>query len=173
VEVRVAPRGPEVQRRSKELIQRPLDFYNTGITVTSVNLTDVQVPEPVIASQRDANKALADEERSIKEAQAYANGLIPAAQGMAARVQQDAQAYKSKTLALAQGEADRFNLVADAYAAAREVTRKRLYLETMEDVMGRARKVLVDGKAANGNMLYLPLDKLMEQSAQRSTDSAP
>ena len=81
----------EITRRTKELIQRTLDFYNSGITVTTVNLEDVQVPDAVIPSQRDANKALADQERFIKEAQAYANGIIPVAQGAAARMQQDAR----------------------------------------------------------------------------------
>ena len=169
-DVLVGATRPEVTRRSKELIQRTLDFYNTGITVTSVNLTDVQVPDPVVASQRDANKALADQERFIKEAQAYANGIVPVAQGAAARLQQDAEAYKAKVVALAEGEASRFSQVAAVYAQAPEVTRKRLYLDTMETVLSRARKVVVDGKNGNGNLLYLPLDKLMERSAARGGD---
>jgi len=163
---------PEVTRRSKALIQRTLDFYNTGIVVSSVNLTDVQVPEPVIPSQRDANKALADQERFIKEAQAYANGIVPVAQGAAARMQQDAEAYKAQVVALADGQASRFSQLTEAYSAAPEVTRKRLYLETMENVYSRARKVVIDGgKTGNGNMLYLPLDKLMERSTPRPADS--
>jgi modulator of FtsH protease HflK len=172
-EVLVGATRPQVTRRTKELIQHTLDLYNTGITVTTVNLTDVQVPEPVIPSQRDANKALADQERLIKEAQAYANGIIPVAQGGASRLQQDAEAYKAKTIALAQGEAARFNQIAEAYAQAPEITRKRLYLETMEGVMSRSRKVLIDSKPGNGNMLYLPLDKLMERSAPHAADTTP
>jgi modulator of FtsH protease HflK len=173
-DVLVGATRPAVTRRSKELIQRTLDFYNTGITVTSVNLTDVQVPEAVIPSQRDANKALADQERFVKEAQAYANGIVPVAQGAAARMQQDAEAYKARVVAVAEGEAGRFSQLATAYAAAPEVTRKRLYLETVESVLARTRKVVVDSKSANGNMLYLPLDKLMERSAAapRSEESA-
>src|SRR4029077_20103259 len=85
---------PEVTRRAKDLIQHTLDYYNSGITVTTVNLEDVQVPDAVIPSQRDANKAQADKERYVQEAEAYRAGIIPVAQGAAARMQQDAQAYK-------------------------------------------------------------------------------
>lgn len=171
-QVLVGSTRSEVTRRSKELIQRTLDFYNTGITVTSVNLTDVQVPEPVIASQRDANKALADQERFIKEAQAYANGIVPVAQGAAARMQQDAEAYKAQVVALADGQTSRFTQLAEAYAQSPDITRKRLYLETMEGIYGRAHKVVIDAKGvgANGNMLYLPLDKLMERTGTRAAD---
>lgn len=173
-DVLVGATRPKVTQRSQELIQRTLDFYNAGITVTSVNLTDVQVPEAVIPSQRDANKALADQERFIKEAQAYANGIIPVAQGAAARLQQDAEAYKSKTIAIAEGEASRFTQLADAYSAAPEVTRKRLYIETMESVLGRSHKVIVDSKpGGNGNILYLPLDKLIESTAPANGDRQP
>jgi membrane protease subunit HflK len=140
--------------------------------VTSVNLTDVQVPDPVVASQRDANKALADQERFIKEAQAYANGIVPVAQGAAARLQQDAEAYKAKVVALAEGEASRFDQIAAAYAQAPEVTRKRLYLDTMESVLGRAHKIVVDGKAGNGNLFYLPLDKIMERANASGADQS-
>jgi membrane protease subunit HflK len=168
-QVLVGATRPQVTQRSKELIQRTLDFYNTGITVSSVNLTDVQVPEAVIPSQRDANKALADQERLIKEAQAYANGIVPVAQGAAARIQQDAGAYSSKVVALAEGDASRFTQLLDVYSQAPEVMRKRLYLDTMENVLGRAQKVIVDGKGnSNGNMLYLPLDKLMDRAGAHS-----
>jgi len=135
-----------------------------------VNLTDVQVPEPVIPSQRDANKALADQERFVKESQAYANSIIPVAQGAAARMQQDAEAYKSQVTALAEGQTSRFLQLEQAYAQAPEVTRKRLYMDTIENVLARAHKVLIDtktGSGAGGNMLYLPLDKLLERANSR------
>lgn len=159
---------------TKDLIQRTLNFYNTGIVVTTVNLTDVQVPEPVVPSQRDANKALADQERFVKEAQAYANGIVPVAQGAAARLQQDAEAYRAQVVALAEGEASRFTQISDAYAKAPEVTRQRLYLDTVENVLARARKVVIDSKpdGTGGNILYLPLDKLMERGAMRDQDVA-
>jgi HflK protein len=104
-QVLVGGTRPQITKRTKELIQKTLDYYNTGITVTTVNLVDVQVPDAVIPSQRDANKALADQERYIKEAQANANSIIPVAQGAAARMQQDAQAYKAQVVAIAEGQA--------------------------------------------------------------------
>src|SRR5262249_37713129 len=149
---------PEITRRTKDLIQRTLDYYNSGITVTTVNLEDVQVPDAVIPSQRDANKAQADKERFILESEAYANGIIPVAQGAAARMQQDAHAYKAQVTALAEGRAARFTQLEAAYAQAPEVTRRRLYMDTVENVMSRAHKVLIDGHAGN-NMIYLPIDK--------------
>lgn len=162
---------PKVTARTKELIQRTLDAYGTGITVTTVNLTDVQVPDAVVPSQRDANKALADQERFVKEAQAYANGILPVAQGAAARMQQDAEAYKAQTIALAEGQASRFSQLVDAYERAPAVTRERLYLDTMENVLGRANKIVIDSKpgGGNGNMIYLPLDKLMNRNSSASS----
>src|SRR5262249_42750167 len=131
-DVLVGATRPEVTRRTKALIQRTLDYYNTGILVSTVNLIDVQVPEAVLPSQRDANKALAAQERAVKEAQAYASGILPAAQGQAARTQQEAEAYRARVVAVAEGEAARFTQLAAAYERAPEVTRQRLYLETME-----------------------------------------
>jgi membrane protease subunit HflK len=175
-QVLVGSTRPQITKRAKELIQRTLDYYNTGITVTTVNLIDVQVPEAVIPSQRDANKALADQERFIKEAQAYANSIIPVAQGAAARMQQDAQAYKAQVTAIAEGQAARFSELLQAYEQAPEVTRKRLYMDTIENVLTRAHKVVIDQKAGGGpgggNMFYLPLDKLLEKSAARETEQA-
>jgi len=136
-----------------------------------VNLVDVQVPDPVIPSQRDMNKALADQERFVKEAEAYANQILPVAEGAAARLQQDAQAYSAQVVALATGQASHFSQLAAAYEQAPEVTRKRLYLDTVENVMSRANKVIVDEKGGNGNMIYLPLDKLIERSRANNTSS--
>src|SRR5882757_7432700 len=172
--VLVGKTRPEITRRAKELIQHTLDTYNTGITITTVNLTDVQVPEAVIPSQRDANKALADQERAIKESQAYANSIIPVAQGAAARMQQDAEAYKSQVTAIAEGQTSRFLQLEAAYSQAPEVTRRRLYMDTVESVLSRAHKVLIDSKAggsSGGNMFYLPLDKLLEKANTREGDA--
>src|SRR5205823_2905359 len=135
---------PEVTRRTKDLIQHTLEYYNSGITVTTVNLEDVQVPDAVIPSQRDANKAQADKERFILESEAYANGIIPVAQGAALRMQQDAQAYKAQVMALAEGQASRFAQLEAAYAQSPEVTRRRLYMDTVERVLKGAHKVLID-----------------------------
>ena len=154
-----------VSGRMRELIQRTLDTYNSGVHVLSVNLTDVQVPEAVLASQRDANKAIEDRDRFSKEAEAYTNDILPKAQGAAQRAMEDAEGYKAQVLAQAQGDVARFESVYNAYSQAPEVTRQRLYLETIEQIMSRSRKVVVDAKSgANGNVLYLPLDRLTERS---------
>jgi membrane protease subunit HflK len=159
--------------RAKALIQHTLDTYHTGIVVTTVSLTEVQVPEPVIPSQRDANKALADQERLVKEAEAYASSIIPNAEGDAQRQIQNAEAYRSQVTAIAVGQASRFTQLAAAYAESPEVTRKRLYIETIEDVLQRSHKVVIDSKGgAGGNLVYLPLDKLLEHSAARDADAA-
>jgi membrane protease subunit HflK len=153
---------------SRDLIQRTLDSYNSGIRISSVNLTDVQVPDAVIASQRDANKAIEDRERFAKQAQAYANDILPKAQGTAQRLQQDAEAYKAQVVSIAEGDVARFNSVYAAYAQAPEVTRKRMYIEAIEEIMTKSKKVILDTKGgANGNMIYLPVDKLLERSGTR------
>src|SRR5438067_9662353 len=165
-ELLVGTTRPEITRRTKELIQHTLEYYNSGITVTTVNLEDVQVPDAVIPSQRDANKAQADKERFILESEAYANGIVPVAQGAALRMQQDAQAYKSQQIALAEGQASRFTQIEAAYEQSPEVTRRRLYMDTVESVLARAHKVLIDSRSG-GNLLYLPIDKLLEKAASR------
>ena len=169
-DVLVGNTRPEITRRTKELIQRVLDNYDAGITVTTVNLKDVQVPDAVIPSQRDANKAQADKERYILEAEAYANSIIPVAQGAAGRMQQDAEAYRAQVTALAEGQAARFTQLEGAYAAAPEVTRKRLYLDALESVLARAHKVLIDSRAGS-NLVYLPIDKLLEKSAGTAAEA--
>jgi len=132
--------------------------------VVKVNITDVQVPEAVQQAQRDSVKAKADKERVIKEAQAYANGILPQAEGLAARQVQEAEAYKSQIVQLATGDASRFNQLLTAYEKAPNVTRERLYIESVESVLRGSKKVLIDSKNGNGNVLYLPLDKLAERS---------
>jgi membrane protease subunit HflK len=158
----------EIAARTKELIQRTLDSYETGIEVTSVNLQGVAVPEQVAMAQRDAIKAREDRERLALEAQAYANDILPKAKGSAARQLEDAQAYKARIVADAEGEAERFVKLLAAYEQAPGVTRQRLYFETLEQVLGNTNKVLVDTKGA-GNMMYLPLDKLVERRAPSLT----
>ena len=165
----------QITEGTRELIQRTLDTYNSGIRVTSVNLTDVQVPEAVIAAQRDANKAIEDRDRFSKEAQAYANDILPKAQGTAQRQMQDAEAYKMQIVAVADGDVARFNSVYAAYAQAPEVTRQRMYIETIEQIMQQSKKVMLDAKpGGGGNMIYLPLDKLLERNAAaRAAPAAP
>jgi membrane protease subunit HflK len=155
------------------LIQRTLDSYNSGIRVTSVNLTNVQVPEPVVASQRDANKAIEDRERYAQEAQAYSNKILPEAEGTAQRMLQDAEAYKAQVVSLAEGDVARFLSVYAAYAQAPEVTRQRMYIETIEQVLRESQKIVLDTKDGAGNMIYLPLDRLLERNATRNPSAQP
>ena len=161
---------PDITRRTKELIQSVLDSYNTGITVTTVNLEDVQVPDAVVPSQRDANKAQADKERLILEAEAYASRILPEAQGTAAKILQDSQAYKSRVTAIAEGQASRFSQLEGAYAQAPEVTRRRLYTDTIENVLARAHKVIIDSRSG-GNLVYLPIEKLLEKSVKGEAEA--
>lgn len=164
----------QITANTMVLIQSTLDAYNAGISVTSVNLTDIQVPDAVAPSQRDANKALADKDRLIKEAEAYSSGILPVAEGQAQRQILEAQAYKSQVVAIAEGEGARFEQFAGAYAAAPQVTRQRLYIETVEAVLGKSQKIILDTKAGgNGNMIYLPLDRLMERRGSVTVQQMP
>lgn len=156
---------------TREIMQRTLDQYGAGLEVVNVNITDVQVPEAVQAAQRDSVKAKADADRVVKEAQAYANGILPVAEGNAARAVQEAEAYKSQIVSMATGDAARFSQLAVAYEKSPGVTRERLYLETLERVLKASRKVIIDSKSGNGNMIYLPLDKLMERSRESDANT--
>jgi membrane protease subunit HflK len=153
----------DIVTRTKELVQRTLDAYKTGLEVTAVNLQDVRVPNEVAPAQADAIKAREDRDRLSLAAQAYANDLIPRARGNAARQVQDAQAYKSKKVANAEGEAERFAKLLAEYERAPGVTRERLYIETIERVLKSSRKVFLDTKGDGSNLVYLPIDKLLEQ----------
>ncbi|MGC9163017.1 MAG: FtsH protease activity modulator HflK [Thiomonas sp.] len=154
------------------LTQKILDRYKTGIIITTVTLQNVQPPEQVQAAFDDAIKAGQDRERLKNEAQAYANNVIPRAQGTASRLIQDAEAYKAQVVAQAQGDTSRFDQVLQQYEKAPQVTRERMYLQTMQDILSSVTKVMVDSRS-NNNLLYLPLDKLLQQSAARSTNPSP
>ena len=157
----------EIAVRTRQLIQRTLDGYKSGLEVISVNLQDVNVPEQVAPSQKDAIKAREDKDRLRVEAETYSNDILPRARGTAERQLLDAEAYRQRIVADAEGESSRFAQVATAYEKAPVVTRQRLYLETMESVLSNSGKVIVDVKGT-GNMLYLPLDKLMEKRANET-----
>ncbi|HTE42462.1 MAG TPA: FtsH protease activity modulator HflK [Steroidobacteraceae bacterium] len=160
----------EIAARTKELIQRTLSAYQTGIEVTSVNLQGVAVPEQVAPAQQDAIKAGNDKERSSLEAQTYASDILPKARSAAVRQVQDGQAYRARKIADSEGETVRFTKLLAEYERAPAVTRERLYLETLEDVLGGAKKVMIDTKSG-GNMIYLPIDKLLEQSRAMTKES--
>jgi membrane protease subunit HflK len=149
-------------------VQQQLDQLGAGVRVQAVNLTDVQVPEPVLAAQRDTEQALQDRERLAREAQGYAFDLLPRAQDVAQRQRLDAEAYKLTTIATAEGEAARFEPLLAAYQRAPEVTRNRLYVETIEAILARSHKVIIDGKGS-GNTINIPLDKLLDAATNRGT----
>ena len=152
----------EVAQRTQQVIQSTLNAYSTGIEVTQVSLQEANFPQQVQAAVPDAIKAREDFERLQLEAQAYANDIVPRARGAAARQIEDAMAYRDRLIAVAEGESDRFVALLEAYELAPMVTRQRLYLETMEEVLGRASKVIMDTEGS-GNLLYLPMDKLLER----------
>lgn len=143
----------------KTEIQRTLDDYETGIRVSSVNLVDAQPPDEVQNAFEDAIKAREDEQRLKNEAEAYANEVVPKARGAAARLLEESEAYRQKAVAKAEGESSRFQQLLTEYEKAPDVTRERLYLETMQDIIGQTGAMVVDVKGAN-NLLYLPVDRL-------------
>ena len=145
-------------------IQVQLDRLNAGIVIANVNVQNVQVPEQVQAAFNDAVKATADRDRFKNEGQAYAADVIPKAQGTASRLKEQAEGYRARVIAEAEGDAQRFRSVLAEYQKAPQVTRDRLYLETMQSVYSNVSKVMVDSRS-NSNLLYLPLDKLMQQAA--------
>ena len=153
----------EIAARATQLMQDILDRYRTGINISKVNMQNAQPPEQVQASFDDAVKAGQDRERLKNEGEAYANDVIPKARGVASRLIEEADGYKERVIANAQGEAARFNQVLVEYAKAPQVTRERLYQDAMQQVLTSTTKVLVDDKGGN-NLLYLPLDKLMQMS---------
>ncbi|MCF6257843.1 MAG: FtsH protease activity modulator HflK [Gammaproteobacteria bacterium] len=159
----------DVTEQTRAQVQEILDRYKAGLQVTTVNLQDAQPPEQVQEAFADAVKAQGDQARVINEAKAYSNDIVPRARGKAARQLAEANAYKEQVIAEATGEASRFTQVLTEYAKAPEVTRKRLYLEAMESVMTNSSKVLVDVKGG-GNLLYLPLDKMMSGGSGGSSD---
>ncbi len=151
----------DIEELVKTLIQRTLDSYKAGINVTQVVLQKVDPPAEVIASFRDVQAARADQERARNEAEAYANRVIPEARGDAQRVLQAAQGYREQSVAEAKGRTERFLKVYDEYQKAPDATRRRMYLETMERVLGGMDKLIIDEKInANGVVPYLPLGEL-------------
>lgn len=157
----------EVADRASKLMQDILDRYKTGIAISKLNMQNAQPPEQVQAAFDDAVKAGQDRERLKNEGQAYANDVIPRAKGVAARLHEEALGYQQKVVADAEGEASRFSQILVQYNKAPQVTRERMYQDAMQQVLSNTTKVVVDDKQG-GNLLYLPLDKLM-QAAGAST----
>lgn len=153
-------------------IQAQLDRLRAGITVDNVNVQNVQVPEQVQAAFNDAVKASADRDRFKNEGQAYAADVIPKAQGTASRLRQEAEAHRASVVAQAEGDGQRFRSVLTEYQRAPAVTRDRLYIETMQQVYSNVSKVLVDSRNGS-NLLYLPLDRLLQQGATPAAAPPP
>lgn len=158
----------DITAQTRELLRTILDRYKTGLMVTSVNLQDAQPPEQVQDAFADAVKAREDSVTVQNQAEAYSNDIIPKARGNAARQLAEARAYKDKVVADATGEASRFSQVLKQYKKAPKVTRKRLYLDAVESVLSKSSKIMVDVKNG-GNLLYLPLDKIISASKKSAT----
>ncbi len=144
-------------------MQEVLDSYQAGIRIEEVRLQKVDPPTQVIDAFRDVQAARADQERLQNEAQAYASRVLPEARGEAERILQGARGYKEQTVAEATGQTSRFLKVLEEYKKAPEVTRRRMYLETMERVLGGTDKIIIDGKAGQGVVPFLPLDQLQKR----------
>jgi membrane protease subunit HflK len=153
----------EIAEEVRKRMQEMLDRYGTGIVVQAVAIQNAQPPEQVQAAFDDAVRATQDRERQINEGQAYANDVVPKARGLASRLVQEAEGYRSRVTETAAGDAARFRQILVEYNRAPAVTRDRMYLETMQQVFTNASKVMIDTRS-NNNLLYLPLDKLMQQA---------
>ena len=167
----------QIAPRVRQLMQTILDRYSVGIAVESVNLQMVRPPEQVQAAFDDVLKAGQERNRAKDEAQAYANDVIPRARGAASRLNEEAEGYRARIVAQAEGDAQRFRSVLAEYQKAPQVTRDRMYVDTMKEVFSNVTKVMVDAKSGS-NLLYLPLDKIMQMTSQTApaapaTSSAP
>jgi modulator of FtsH protease HflK len=167
----------QIVSQIRQEIQSVMDGYESGIQITSVNLQDAQPPEQVQAAFEDAIKAREDKQRLINEAEAYRKDIVPKAGGAAARKIQEAEGYKQQMIAQAEGEVSRFSQLLTEYSKAPELTRNRLYLETLESVLSQSNTVVLDVKS--NNMVYLPLDKIIQnknaadKAAEHEAAAAP
>ena len=155
----------KIEIETQEIIQSILDEYNSGIQITQVQTQKADPPDQVIDAFRDVQAARADMERSKNEAEAYANDVIPRARGEAAKILQGAEAYKQRVVAASEGEASRFVSIYNEYAKAKQVTKDRMYLETMEKVLADIEKVIIDKNSGSGVVPYLPLPELGKKKA--------
>jgi len=161
-----------VAKDARVLMQSIVDKYKAGVSIVDVTIQQAQPPEQAQAAFEDANKAAQDRERLINEGRAYANDVIPKASGAAARLAQEAEGYKQRVIVSAEGDASRFQQVLVEYSRAPQVTRERMYLETMQQVFANTSKVFIDSRAG-GNLLYLPLDKLMQGADGQARAAQP
>jgi membrane protease subunit HflK len=157
----------QIEQQVRDLMQRTLDNYRAGVQINQVQMQRAEAPAQVIDAFRDVAAAAIDQRRIQNQAEAYANKVIPEARGEVQRIIQEAQAYRERVIAEARGEADRFLKVLEEYRKAPDLTRQRMYLETMERVLSSTDKIIIDGKAGQGVVPYLPLDQLQQQQQQR------
>jgi membrane protease subunit HflK len=162
----------QIAKQTEKIMQETLDHYKTGVYIQKVTLQNVQPPDKVQAAFDDAVKAGQDRVRLVNEGQAYANDVVPRARGMASRLMEEANGYNTEVIQKSEGDASRFKSVLSEYAKAPGVTRDRLYLDMMQSVLGNSTKVLIDQKTG-GNLLYLPLDKLLQQSVAAAAVAVP
>lgn len=162
----------EVAQQTQDILQSMLDSYESGLQITTLRLQDVQPPEPVQPAFDDVTRAREDEVKKKNDAETYANAILPVARGDAARQLAEAEGYRARVVERAKGEADRFVALSAEYARAPQVTRKRLYLDAMESVLGNTSKILVDTRDSN-QLIYLPLDQLMRQKGAATPDRTP
>jgi membrane protease subunit HflK len=155
----------DVAQNQETLMQQILSDYNTGILIVKVDMQTAKPPEPVKAAFDDAIKAREDEQRLVNEAEAYRNEIIPRARGQAARLREQSNGYKARVIAESEGNAARFEQLLTEYERAPAVTRERLYLETMQQVLSNSNKVLLDSEG-NNSLMYLPLDKILENNTR-------
>lgn len=162
-----------IELAAKTLLQQTLDNYGMGVQVMRLQMLRVEPPPEVLAAYRDVQSSKADREKEINQAMAYRNEIIPKARGDAAMIVQTAEAYQKERVALAEGEAKRFNEIYMEYIKAKDVTRKRMYLETMEKIMARMNKTIMDNKSTAPVIPYLPLDKVKQAPQVSPTKSNP
>ncbi len=158
-----------VEEEVKNKVQKVLDYYKSGVLITQVQLQKADPPELVIESYRDVQRAKTDEQRLRNEAEAYRNDIIPKARGEAEKTVQEAEAYKKEVVAKAEGEAQRFTSVYESYKNSKDVTRERIYLETLEKTLGKIDKIIVDKNAGSGIVPYLPLPELQKKNSAKNT----
>jgi membrane protease subunit HflK len=158
----------DIEVKTKELMQKILDEYASGVVINSVQLLRVDPPAPVVDAFDDVQRARTDLERLKNEAQTYRNDIVPRARGEAQKLLQDAEAYKMAVTSKAQGDASRFNSVYEAYKQSKDVTQRRIYLETMQEIMKSSRKIIVGDQGGAPVLPYMNIDQMQKNSAQRS-----
>ena len=161
----------DIEEKSIQAIQSVLDKYGSGVQITQLQLQKVDPPDQVIDSFRDVQRARADKEKSINEAIAYKNDIIPKARGEAAKIVQEAQAYKKEIVARAEGDANRFNSILSSYKNNESITKNRIYLETLEEILQNANKVIIDTKQGSGVLPYLPLPEIKKKTKEEKKEN--